>query len=141
MAESGRIPNPYAERWGRRTYDAAIALNDNNYAYLKAIIVEVWPDISFSYCQQIVLYHYFGDRSSSINNILAVRAHVFENPRENVRDGAKRLANCIERSPDEDKSFLAAMSIYNTGSYKAPADSWSNRSNYERSFELAKAYQ
>ncbi len=135
IAESGL--NAHAERWGTRTQEAREVIDNGETFALADIIYDTWPDISFSYMQQIVLYHYLGDHSPTINNCLLVREETFSDPEANIRDGAKRLRSCTDRSPEEDKTFLAAMSIYNTGSYKV---NWSNASNYRNALIRAKAY-
>jgi cell wall-associated NlpC family hydrolase len=106
IAESGL--NPRAERYG------------------------AWPDISFGYGQQIVLYHYLGDRSSTPANIAAVRDSVFADPQGNLNDMCIRLASCLQRvqgvdlSPVNGDPLIGALVVYNAGSWKPAGDPWWN---------------
>ena len=88
IAESGL--DPRAERWGgsegTRQAREAIAAGDSS--RLQEIIDRAWPDISFGYGQRIVRFHYAGDRTPSVPNVLAVRRQVFENPEADLREMA-----------------------------------------------------
>lgn len=115
--------HPRAERWGRFTQDARAALAAGNTARLQEIIDRAWPDVSFGYAQRIVLYHYHGDRSPRVENVLRVRQHVFDHPEEDLLHMARMLANCLARARREDISLvggdelLGALVIYNAGHF------------------------
>src|SRR5690606_34037303 len=89
---------------------------------LQAIIDRQWPDISFGYGQRIVLYHYLGDRTSTIENCLAVRAAVFADPDRDLAEMCYRLRGHLDDvrgvilppqvGGDE---LLAALVSYNLG--------------------------
>lgn len=128
IAESGL--NPRAERWGSLTSDARTAINQGDLGRLAQIIEEVWPDISFGYSQKIVLYHYLGDRSSSIENCLAVREGVFGDPEGNLRAMAQQLAGCLgtaqagDLSPVGGDPLLGALVVYNAGHLPPAVSPW-----------------
>ncbi len=111
-AESGL--NQKAERWGSFTGNAQNAIELGNTDMLQSIIDHVWPDISFSYSQRIVLYHDQGDHMPTVENCLAVRDYVFTHPDEDLGAAADRLARAILRSSDG--SVLGGMCVYNAGS-------------------------
>ncbi len=129
-AESGRPPNPYAERWGRETQSAQLAIELEDWEGLGQIIERAWPDISFGYGQQIVKYHYLGDQSSRIENILAVRQEVFADSARALRDMCQRLEAYLRRAAHSNLSRvggdrqLGALVIYNAGSLRPPDDPW-----------------
>jgi len=128
LAESGL--NPRAERWGRSTAAARSAIQADDRAWLAEIIDAAWPDISFGYGQQIVLYHYLGDRTSSVENVLAVRDGVFADPAGNLVDMCRRLAGCLARAracdlePVAGDELLGALVVYNSGAWHAADDAW-----------------
>lgn len=131
LAESGL--NPRAERWGRYTTAARTAIATGDSDWLASIISAAWPDISFGYSQRIVLYHDTGDRSPSVDNCLAVRAHVFDNPAEDLLAMANRLRACLDRAGAVDLGKingdreLGALVIYNAGHWPDPsseAEAW-----------------
>lgn len=142
-AESGL--NPRAERWGVQTAAAksAIAAGDN--AALQRVINVQWPDISFGLPQQIVLYHYYGDKSATVENCLAVRQQVFDNEEDTIRWAAIRLAGCfLNRTCDG--TPLSAMVCYNAGSDRRSDPAWmaawaGNVASYERALEWAQQFQ
>lgn len=121
--------NPNAERWGdyQNTKIAKEAISRGDFATVEKCInaskTKSVYDISFGDMQQIIDYHYFGDRTASVENVLAVRDHVFNNRYENILEGAKRLANNLNRAKSEsDGTNLAALIIYNGGSdYRSDA--------------------
>lgn len=96
----------------------------------KAARIGNWPDVSFGYGQQIVLYHYFGDHSNTPENIAAVREHVFANPGENLIDMANRLSVNVVKAQTSDLSMvggdedLAALIIYNAGHFPSVGESY-----------------
>lgn len=130
IAESGL--NPYAERWGggSNTAAAKTAIEQQNWGALQAVINRVGADISFGYGQQIVLYHYLGDRSATVENCLAVREAVFGDPSRNLWDMAKRLAARLQQARRQDldrvdgDELLGACVIYNRGHWPVDAAEW-----------------
>jgi hypothetical protein len=149
IAESGL--DPRAERWGgadgTRQAREAIAAGDT--ARLQEIVARAWPDVSFGYGQRIVRFHYAGDRSPSIPNVLAVRRQVFEHPEEDVREMATFLKGTLAQarrgdlSPCGGDELLGALIVYNAGHLPAPDSSWweerqGNVANYRRALERAR---
>ncbi|HEX8967637.1 MAG TPA: hypothetical protein VF937_07150 [Chloroflexota bacterium] len=128
MAESGL--NPRAERWGTQTRAALAAISSGDHAQLQQIIDSAWADVSFGYGQRIVLYHYAGNRSASVDNVLAVRQQVFDNPDQDLMQLAAYLGPALTRARDADLSpcggdeLLGALIIYNSGSMHPPGDPW-----------------
>jgi hypothetical protein len=128
LAESGL--NPHAERWGRQTAAARTAITNDDREWLQAIIDDVWPDISFGYGQRIVLYHWLGDGTQSVDNVLAVRAGVFADPAGDLAHMAKMLAECLDQarsgdlSPVQGDELLGALAVYNGGHLYPPDDPW-----------------
>jgi hypothetical protein len=142
IAESGL--NPLAERWGRETLAAKAAIERGDWALLMAIISRAWPDISFGYSQRIVMFHEDGDRSPSINNVLAVRARVFGNPAADINAAGSRLAGCFGHMTC-DGSILSALTVYNAGTDRRNDPAWwalwkGNIASYERALEQAASY-
>jgi hypothetical protein len=142
IAESGL--NPHAERWGRETLAAKAAIERGDWALLMAIISRAWPDISFGYSQRIVMFHEDGDRSPSINNVLAVRARVFGNPAADINAAGSRLAGCFGHMTC-DGSILSALTVYNAGTDRRNDPAWwalwkGNIASYERALEQAASY-
>lgn len=96
----------------------------------KATRTGAWPDISFGYGQQIVLYHYLGDHSNTPSNIAAVREGVFADPQRNIDDMCLRLASDLQRvqnvdlGPVDGDPLLAALVVYNAGSFHPAGDPW-----------------
>jgi hypothetical protein len=146
LAESNL--NPQAERWGRQTTSARNALAAGDNARLQAIITSEWADISFGYAQRIVQYHYVGDGSSEVNNVLAVRQQVFDNPDNDLVEAAQKLAGnlasarAVDLSQCDGDELLGALVIYNAGHMHPPGDPWwiewrGNVENYRAN--LAKA--
>jgi hypothetical protein len=96
----------------------------------KAARYGAWPDISFGYGQQIVLYHYLGDHTNTPENISAVRDAVFADPQRNLNDMCQRLASDLQRvqgvdlSPVGGDQLLAALTVYNAGSWHKAGDPW-----------------
>ncbi len=150
MAESGmQAINIYAERWGHSELNsqAKRAIQNNDLNLLQAIINAAWADISFGAGQQIVLFHYYGDRTKSVENCLAVRERVFSNPKENIDDAAKRFAAYL-KSPTYDGSqpnALSAMIHYNAGSDRRGEPGWlklwqGNIATYQRALKESRRY-
>lgn len=116
---------------------------------LSAILARAGADISFGYGQQIVMYHYFGDRQATLNNVMSVREHVFANPLENLVDCGKRLVANLTRATNDpslprlnNDPFLGALVIYNAGSIPT-AESWwrtwaGNVESYRQTLVLAR---
>ena len=129
-AESGF--SPYAQRWGRRTREAVQAITISDYGWLAAIVATEWPDISFGVGQMIVRWHYLGDRTATLSNVLEVRQSVFDNPAEDLRQMALRLrwyrACIITNGPDltpvQGDIDLAAAVAYNAGHYPPTRPYW-----------------
>jgi hypothetical protein len=149
IAESGL--DPRAERWGgsEGTRQAREAIAAGDTARLQAIADRAWPDISFGYGQRIVRFHYAGDHTASVPNILAVRRHVFEHPEEDLREMAALLQSTLARARRGDLSrcegdeLLGALIVYNAGHLPAPDASWwdehpVNFANYRRALERAR---
>lgn len=131
LAESGRTsPNPYAERWGSETQAAKDAIRAGDWNTVRGILARAGADVSFGYGQQILLYHYFGDKTSSLENAMAVRERVFTNPQENLNDCAVRLVSNLNRvqavdlQPVAGDRHLAALVVYNAGHYPEYPSPW-----------------
>ena len=131
-AESGL--DPLAERWGTRTGEARRALEAMAWATLAEIIAAAGNDISFGLSQRIVRYHWAGDRSPSIDNILAVRAAVFADPARDLLEAGRWLASHLARarmadlSPVNGDAELMALVAYNAGHIPAAgAAYWQTR--------------
>lgn len=133
LAESGL--NPHAERWGRYTAAARSAIQLGDMQWLGGIIDAAWPDISFGYGQQIVWYHYLGDHTGTLENVLNVRNGTFADPGRNLVDMAQRLRACYDRAAGivvpgygNDRE-LASLIIYNAGHFPDPdaeSDWWAS---------------
>lgn len=128
IAESGL--NPEAERWGMRTVEAQSYITRGDNVLLQALCYDVYPDLGFGFSQRIVLYHYLGDGTASIANVLAVRRLVFANPERDVYEMAAKLADCRQTalmgflSPVGGDVLLGALVAYNAGHLPGEADSW-----------------
>jgi hypothetical protein len=117
--------NVRAEHWGYRTADAIVALNAGDDAALRSIIASEWPDISFGPGQRIIPYHYYGDQSRTLANILAVRSFVFANPERDILEMSRWLvakrATILAADRDLNRVNydldLATAISYNRGSY------------------------
>ncbi len=121
MAESGKGPDPRAERWG------------------------VWPDVSFGYAQFIVLYSYVGDHTNTPENIQFVRDYVFAHPAEDLDQAAAKLAWALDYASD-DGSILGALTAYNAGSDRRDDPGWmarwgGNVISYGWALEWAEGYR
>lgn len=132
MAESGDPPNPRAERWGARTEDAVAAINAGDMDELQAVLNTTGYDVSFGVGQQIIAYHYAGDRTATWQNCMVVREQVFNNPEENMLDMCQRLAGYLASAEESDltpvggDAHLAALVHYNSGGYPPKASYWAN---------------
>lgn len=121
---------PTAERWGRETPAAKAALAAKDWTTLQGIIDRWWADISFGYGQQIVAYHYLGDKGQSWQNCILVRAKVFADPVTNVYDMARRLRGCLNTALTQDLTMvggdpnLGACTVYNVGHWPKNAAEW-----------------
>jgi hypothetical protein len=149
IAESGL--DPRAERWGgsEGTRHAREAIAAGDTSRLREIIDRAWPDISFGYGQRIVRFHYAGDQSPSVPNVLAVRRQVFEDPETDLREMAALLSSTLGRarrgdlSPCGGDEILGALIVYNAGHLPAPDAPWwdehpVNLANYRRALERAR---
>jgi hypothetical protein len=147
IAESGLRPD--AERWGTLTTQARDAITNRDMVLLQDIIMRAWPDISYGYGQQIVKFHYLGDLSPTVDNCLAVRTAVFNDPVTNLRDMCKRLAARLKQAQqtslsrtDGDVLLMAAV-IYNRGHIPVDVAEWtaiqSRVDHYRRSLAQARA--
>lgn len=141
--------NPKAERWGAETTRAKQVLATKDWNTLRAVLRNAGADVSFGYGQQILLYHYYGDRTSSLENALAVREHVFNNPEENFLDMSKRLLSYFNRAKNDSNlwivdndPYLGGLLIYNSGSIRTDTQWWNqwarNVDNYRNSLNRAK---
>ena len=89
-------------------------------------MARAWPDVSFGYGQRIVRFHYAGDRSPSVPNVLAVRRQVFEHPEADLREMATFLKGTLAQarrgdlSPCGGDELLGALIVYNAGHLPAP---------------------
>lgn len=142
--------NPRAERWGRRTDEARAAIAAGNRTALNGIVGRAWPDISFGYGQRIVKYHYVGDGSRTLENVLSVRQYVFDHPEEDLAKMASFLAQKLAQAAGGDLGpcggdvLLGALVAYNCGHYPKPGERyWLERSTtvarYRDGLERAKA--
>ena len=146
IAESGLRPD--AERWGTLTPQAKDAISRGDSVLLMDIINRTWPDISFGYGQQIVKFHYLGDQSASVENCLAVRRAVFNDPRANLLDMCKRLAARLRQAQTTDLTpvggdlLLMACVLYNRGHLVTDPAEWraiqSRVDHYRRSLTQAR---
>ena len=113
-------------------------------AELQRLLNDAWPDVSFGFGQQIVLYHYAGDHSANLENVLAVRKEVFDHPEINIANAADRLASYIPRSLDG--TVLGGMVVYNAGSDRRDDPVWMERwagnvATYEEALEWAEGFR
>ena len=113
-------------------------------AELQRLLNDAWPDISFGFGQQIVLFHYAGDRSGTLENVLAVRDEVFKHPEANIADAASRFRNGIDRSLDG--TALGGMVVYNAGSDRRNDAEWMERwagnvASYQVALEWAEDFR
>lgn len=147
-AESGL--NGHAERVGYATEAFAQHLlwytrGDRSQAdRLQQLIDDAWPDISFGYSQRIVLYHEEGDRTQSLENVLAVRKAVFEGPVDDIHAAAHKLSDAKTRSSDN--SYLGALVVYNAGSDRRNDPDWLSRwagnvAAYQAALDWAEQYR
>src|SRR5215471_7553730 len=112
-----------AERYGvaalTARVKAAIAANDR--ITLQQLLPQAGNDISFGLGQRVVVFHYFGNRQNTVDNVLAVRAHVFANTDEDVLEAAKFLTSNLQQAEAGDLSsvqgdaLLGACVAYNAG--------------------------
>ena len=141
--------DPRAERWGHFTREARAALSAGDHARLQEIIDRAWPDISFGYGQRVVRYHWIGDRSRRVDNVLSVRQHVFDHPEEDLQQMALWLAGTLRQARTRDLTLvggdelLGALVIYNAGHFPAPDEPYwhthaGNVANYRRALQRAR---
>ena len=134
--------NPMAERWGKRTREAMIALGkeNENWRELQAIVDDAWPDISFGYTQQIVMYHWWGDGTIDLNNILSVRKATFANPARDILEASYKLSSCIGIAGGD---IMEGLMVYNFGHVVPPSKRgttfWAHYASYESALAKAQA--
>ena len=127
-----------AERYGVNALTArvkaAIAANDR--ITLQQLLPQAGNDISFGLGQRVVIFHYFGNRQNTVDNVLAVRAHVFANTDEDVLEAAKFLTSTLQQaragnlSSVQGDELLGACVAYNAGHYPTPTESyWQERAS------------
>ena len=128
--------SPYAERWGVRTMEAIRSLTVLDQYMLTEVLAEVlateWPDVSFGVGQMIVRWHYIGDQTPAVSNVLYVRETVFGDPVEDLRQVALRLrwyrGNVLTAGPDltpvNGDIDLATAIAYNSGHYPPARPYW-----------------
>jgi hypothetical protein len=133
--------DPRAERWGLKTTAAKQALAAGDRAALAQIIQEAGNDISFGFGQRIVKFHYRGDRTFSIDNVLDVRQYVFEHPERDLREAALFLVPGLAAAregdlmPCDGDDLLGALVAYNCGHYPAPDEEyWQERTGAVRRY-------
>jgi hypothetical protein len=147
IAEGGLSPR--AERWGRFTREAKEALAARDTDRLQQIIDRTWPDVSFGYAQRIVKYHWVGNRSNALENVLKVRQYVFEHPEEDLQQMSSWLARTLAEARKHDLSklggdeLLGALVVYNAGHFPKPdEDYWQSHAgnvvNYRRALQRAR---
>jgi hypothetical protein len=125
-----------AERWGSNvvTDQAKAALATNDSAALQSLIPKAGNDISFGLAQRIVKFHYIGTREMTLENILNVRAYVFDHTDQDVREAATFLSEKLKQaragnlSPVGDDELLGACAAYNCGHFPSPEEAyWTQR--------------
>jgi len=115
--------DPRAERWGVFTADARSAIDKKDMTALQQVIAKAGNDISFGFGQRIVKFHYVGDRTSSVDNVLAVREFVFSHPDRDLRESASFLAPRLQAAragdlrPCGGDELLGALVAYSCGHY------------------------
>ena len=121
---------PRAERWGRQTVTARAYIQSDDMQALQWLLDSVWPDVSFGYSQRIVKYHWAGDQTPTVKNVMAVRQAVFDDPEEDLRQMALHLEWCRTQTAnrpldrvDGDRE-LGALVCYNAGHYPSLHASW-----------------
>lgn len=126
--------NPRAERWGKDTRHAQILIerlesgsNGATLQELQDLIDAQWMDISFGYGQRIVAYHWWGDGTSHVSNVLSVRKAVFGNPNRDILEAAFRFSNGWKAATGMDEPLIKAMVHYNAGHIPLPNDPWWKR--------------
>lgn len=100
-------------------------------------------DCSFSIGQQIVAYAPVGDHTMTPENVLLVRAWLF-NPENSIPLMVGKLAafyhDGANPGTDEEGRTMNALYKYNTGRYAAPGGQFAgNIGNYERGLAQADA--
>lgn len=123
--------NQYAEHWGKRTTEAIGYLNSDNLDALQELIDEIGPgDISFSYGQRVIPYHYYLPREATVGDILSIRERVFADPAKDLRMMAIYLDWCLTQANKADlrrvkgDPELGALVCYNAGHYPAEDAAW-----------------
>ncbi len=124
IAESGL--NPRAERWGGHTGTAKDAIATWDMEVLQEIINRAGLDVGFGYAQRIVAYHWAGDESMDLENVLAVREAVFADPARDLREMALKLQDCLDLAGPGDR-LLDALVVYNAGHLPGLGDPWWTR--------------
>lgn len=95
---------------------------------LQEIIDSEFPDISFGYGQRIVAYHWLGNGSGSIDNVLRVRDGVFSDHYADILNMATRLRTCRSVAVIAGaEPIFGALIVYNAGHYPDAGSSWWQR--------------
>lgn len=142
--------NERAERFGVFTAEAQAAEAAGDFVKLQSYIDAAWRDVSFGIAQRIVPYHWAGDHTQRVANVLGVRAAVFEDPERDVREMCLWLRDDYRRALGADLSGigndveLGAAIIYNAGHWPEPNEVYwrthaGNIDNYRRGFAWADA--
>lgn len=155
-AESGQM-NEAAERWGTHTADAKLAMANGDRGRLAVIITTAWADVSFGLCQRIVKYHWWGDHTASVDNVLDVRRMSLQDVARDVHEMCTWLASDYDRAETAkgadaenyaahlgDDRELGALTIYNAGHWPLAEDAYwtthgGNIDNYRRGLDYADA--
>ena len=101
-----------------------MAIEKEDWVALQEIIDDTWPDISFGYGQRIVLYHWWGDQSQTVANVLSVRKAVFGQPRRDILEAALRLKVSYDAAKGMKDRDLKALVYYNAGHIPPASNAW-----------------
>lgn len=138
----------YAERWGYRTAWGAAAVKtpqlDDDQAVLDAMAADGTPlDCSFSVGQQIVRFAPIGNQTMTPENVLVVRAWLFD-PNNSIPLMVQKLADSyhdrVGRGYGEADAINLSLFRYNTGNWSPPSGQFaSNVGNYNQALNRARA--
>lgn len=145
IAESGI--RQYAERWGYRTAWGAAAVKtpqlDDDQAVLDAMAADGTPlDCSFGPGQQIVRFAPVGNQTMTPENVLVVRAWLFD-PNNAIPLMTQKLADSYHdrrgRGFGQHEAIMQALYRYNTGGWAPPSGQFAgNVGNYTRALDRAR---